>query len=119
MSVDLERLRVLVAEIGRFHLRAGALSRAQERIAQALRRDETVSPQEAESYLAAARRYFTEFEREADGHLRDVEKRLAHVSQVQFNLTAEREVAVRRIEATRGVLDGIANVSGGERHQGA
>ena len=34
----------------------------------------------------------------------DVERRLARVSQRQYNLTAERGVAARRIEATQGVL---------------
>lgn len=119
MPVDPERLRRVVEEIGRFHLRAGALRRAQERIAPMLQRGETVPAHEAESYLAAARRYFTEFEREACTHLRDVEKRLAQVSQVQFNLTAERGVAVRRVETTREVLADLASATGGEPHQGA
>ena len=58
----------------------------------------------ARAYLAAVRRYFSGFEREARGHLRDVDRRLEHASQVVFNLTAERGVAVKRIDATGGVL---------------
>ncbi|MDQ2991507.1 MAG: hypothetical protein M3R30_01645 [Candidatus Eremiobacteraeota bacterium] len=58
----------------------------------------------ARAYLAAVRRYFSGFEREAREHLRDVDKRLDHAGQVVFNLTAERGVAVKRIEATGGVL---------------
>jgi hypothetical protein len=34
----------------------------------------------------------------------DVDRRLAKVSQLQFNLTAERGVAARRVEVTQGVL---------------
>jgi len=55
-------------------------------------------------YLLAVRRYFTGFERDARARLKDVEMRLARASQLQFNLTAERGVAVRRVELTQGVL---------------
>lgn len=55
-------------------------------------------------YVAAVKRYFDGFEREARGHLRDVDRRLENANQVVFNLTAERAVAVKRIEATQGVL---------------
>ncbi len=116
MPVDLDRLRGIVEEVARFHLRAGTLRRTQERIVQLLQRGETVPAHEAESYLAAVRRYFSEFEREACEHLQDIEKRLAHVSQVQFNLTAERGVAVRRVEATRDMLANLANAEGGKPH---
>ena len=64
----------------------------------------TPDPSAARAYLAAVRRYFSAFEREARGHLRDVDRRLEHASQVVFNLTAERGVAVKRIDATGGVL---------------
>jgi len=42
--------------------------------------------------------------------LRTVDKRLEHINQVHFNLTAERSVAVRRIDETRAVLDRLASV---------
>ena len=58
-------------------------------------------------YLSAVRHYFVGFEREARGHLRDVDRRLEHVNQVHFNLTAERGVAVKRIEATNAVLTAL------------
>jgi hypothetical protein len=64
------------------------------------------------AYLAAARRYFVGFEREAREHLREVESRLAKVSQLQFNLTAERGVAARRVAATQGVLSRVAELDG-------
>jgi hypothetical protein len=63
-----------------------------------------------EKYVNAVRHYFEGFEREARGHLRDVDKRLEHANQVVFNLTAERGVAVKRIEATHGVLETLAGV---------
>lgn len=69
------------------------------------------SPAEAHAYLDAVRRYFTGFEREARAHLRDLDKRLEHVNQVHFNLTAERAVAARRIDATRSVLNEIEHVA--------
>ncbi len=50
------------------------------------------------------RRYFGALEREARAHLRDVDHRMEHANQVLFNLTAERGVATKRIEATKAVL---------------
>ncbi len=64
-------------------------------------------------YLAHVKRYFTGFEREARAHLRTVDKRLEDVNQVHFNLTAERSVAVRRIDATSDVLEEIERVRSG------
>jgi len=63
-------------------------------------------------YLQQVKRYFSGFESEARAHLRTVDKRLEHVNQVHFNLSAERAVAVRRIDATQGVLQDIERVSG-------
>ena len=57
-----------------------------------------------ENYAQAVRKYFAGFEKEARTHLRDVDRRLEHLNQVQFNLNAERGVAVKRIEATQSVL---------------
>ena len=55
--------------------------------------------------------YFSGFEREARAHLADIDKRLARVSQLQFNLTAERGVTARRVEVTQGVLARLAEVA--------
>jgi hypothetical protein len=41
---------------------------------------------------------------------RDVDRRLEHVNQVHFNLAAERAVAVKRIEATQGVLHALTGL---------
>jgi len=69
-----------------------------------------ISEEKTAAYLNAVRRYFAVFEREARAHLLDVERRLARASQVQFNLTAERGVAARRVEITQGVLSKLAEL---------
>jgi hypothetical protein len=56
------------------------------------------------------RRYFTGFQREAQAHLKSVDRELERLYQLQYNLTAERGVAVRRVEATQGVLSAIAEL---------
>lgn len=61
-------------------------------------------------YLQAVRKYFAGFEKEARTHLRDVDRRLEHVNQMQFNLNAERGVAVKRIEATQSVLADVSEM---------
>jgi hypothetical protein len=102
--------RALVERVGRFYITDKAMKNAQKAIETALAAGEAGERARAE-YLAAVRRYFTGFEKEARAHLRDVDKRLEHVNQVHFNLTAERGVAVRRIEATQAVLQDLERVS--------
>ena len=99
----------LVARVGAFHVTDRAMKNAQLKIEEALRSGNLDERSRAE-YLDAVRRYFTPFEREARGHLRDVDRRLEHANQVVFNLTAERGVAVKRIEATQGVLADLASL---------
>jgi hypothetical protein len=102
--------RALVARVGEFYITDKAMKSAQKSIEAALAAGEPDERTRAD-YFAAVRRYFTGFEREARTHLRDVDKRLEHVNQVHFNLTAERGVAVRRIEATQAVLQDLERVS--------
>lgn len=108
-----ERLRALVARVGEFYVTDKAMKTAQKKIESALAAG-TPDRSAQDEYLAAVRRYFSGFEREARSHLRDVDKRLEHVNQVHFNLTAERGVAVRRIEATQSVLQDVDYVSNAE-----
>lgn len=110
---DPEDLRALVCRVGEFYVTDKAMKTAQKKIEAALEAG-TAGEREREEYAAAVRRYFTGFEREARAHLRDVDKRLEHVNQVHFNLTAERGVAVRRIEATQGVLAELDRVARAE-----
>jgi alpha-ketoglutarate-dependent taurine dioxygenase len=113
VPLEREGLRALAEEVGRFHVRDRKLGRAQARMAELLAAGGAVPDAEAAAYLAEVLRYFRGFEREARAHLRDLERRLARVSQVQFNLTAERGVAIRRVEATQGVLARIAELGSG------
>ena len=101
-------LRDLVARVGAFHITDGAMKRA---IETALEKDE-VDAGAGHAYRSAVRRYFESFDREARAHLRDVDRRLEHTNQVVFNLTAERGVAVKRIEATQAVLNALAGAEG-------
>lgn len=107
---ETEDFRALVARVGEFYVTDRAMKTAQKKIQAALEAG-TAGERDREEYLSAVRRYFTGFEREARGHLREVDKRLEHVNQVHFNLTAERSVAVRRIEATQGVLADLDRVA--------
>jgi len=102
--VNDDRLRALVAQVGAFHITDRAMRKAQDAAQSALAAG-PLDPHAIDAYLAAVQRYFSGFEQEARGHLRDVDRRLEHLNQVQFNLTAERGVAVKRIEATRAVLN--------------
>ncbi len=113
MPVDAQ-LTELVARIGAFHITDRAMKRAQHDIESALSRD-SVDERARAVYLAAARRYFESFDREAREHLRDVDRRLEHVNQVQFNLTAERGVAVKRIEGTAAILQALTEGGGDAR----
>ena len=104
--------RALVARVGEFYITDKAMKSAQKAIEAALAAGEP-DDRARRDYLSAVRRYFTGFEREARSHLRDVDKRLENVNQVHFNLTAERGVAVRRIEATQAVLQELDRVGSG------
>ncbi len=104
-------LAALVAEVGRFYVRDRAMRRAQERMAATLAGGEIPGDAAVARYLAAVRRYFGGFEREARAHLADLDRRLANVNQLQFNLTAERGVAQRRVEVTQGVLTRIEELA--------
>jgi hypothetical protein len=99
-------LAQLAAQIGAFHITDAAMRRAQQRVEGAIARG-SVDADEMRAYLTAARRYFSSFDREARAHLRDVDRRLTRANQVVFNLTAERGVAVKRIEATTAVLGAL------------
>lgn len=97
------QLAELARRVGEFHITDRAMSEAQRGISAAIASGET-SPRETRRYLEAVRRYFSGFENEARAHLRDLDRRLEQLHQVQFNLTAERGVAAKRIEVTHGVL---------------
>jgi hypothetical protein len=103
------RLTQLVARVGAFHITNRAMVRAQRDIEAAIR-EGAVDQGACTTYIAEVRRYFGDFDAEARAHLRDVDRRLERANQVTFNLTAERGVAVKRIEATQAVLEAVATL---------
>ncbi len=102
MAADPE-FAALVERVGAFHLSDRELRRLQANAAAAVAagRDDAALRR---AYLVAVRRYFEDFRREARERLREVDRRLEQAAQVQFNLGAERGVAVKRVEATEAVL---------------
>ena len=106
---DRARLAALAATVGAFHVTDRALRAAQARVERALAAGE-VDDAEARAYLAAVRRYFEPYEREAQAQLRHVDRELERLYLLQYNLTAERGVVVKREEAVRGVLDAVAEL---------
>jgi hypothetical protein len=110
MPVD-DPLLALASRVGAFHITDRAMKRAQNDLERAIAAGD-VGDRARAVYVAAVRKYFDAFESEARAHLRDIDRRLVHLNQVHFNLTAERGVAVKRIEATQTVLNEIATVQG-------
>jgi hypothetical protein len=105
-----EQLERLIAQVEGFYVRNRRLRRAQAEMTALLASGAAIPPAAAAAFLNAVAQYFEGYEREARAHLRDVEKRLARAGQVQFNLTAERGVAARRVEITQGVLSQLAEI---------
>jgi hypothetical protein len=104
-------LAALAAAVGAFHLTDRSMRGAQQRIEQALAGGD-VDEAAAAAYLAAVRRYFEPYEREAQGQLRHVDRELERLYLQQFNLAAERSVVAKRIEQVRGVLGTLAELRG-------
>lgn len=98
-----DALRSLVARVAEFYITDRAMKDAQKKMEAALS-EGAVSEAMRTQYCASVRRYFAAFAREARSHLHDVDRRLERINQIHFNLTAERGVAARRIEATQAVL---------------
>jgi IS4 transposase len=96
----------LIARVGAFHITQHRMREAQRRM-EAAAGSGDVAETHRVHYLAEVRRYFEGFDSEARAQLRDVDRRLGRVNQIQFNLTAERGVAVKRIEATSSVLEAL------------
>jgi hypothetical protein len=109
MPVDPDLVE-LVGRVGTFHITHRAMKRAQRTMEAAIAGG-TVDGATRAAYLGDVRRYFEAFDREARAQLRDVDRRLEHVNQMNFNLTAERGVAVKRIEGTQAVLDALASLA--------
>jgi ABC-type transporter Mla subunit MlaD len=100
---DLAQVRDLARIVGAFYVRDAALAKAQRALDAALAAGEPTQAQ-IDGYLAAVERYFTAFAREADAQLRRADRELERLYQLQYNATAERGVAAKRVEAVRDVL---------------
>ncbi len=112
MSASRPALDALVNEVGRFYIRQRTMRRAQATMTAALAAATPPSAADIAAYVKAVEAYFGGFEREAREHLRDVDRRLGRISQLQYNLTAERGVTARRVEVTQGVLARVAELRG-------
>jgi hypothetical protein len=109
---DSARLRELVTTVGAFYVRNRNLERAQKKIELAFE-DGAPDAAAAAAYLREVRRYFAAFDTEAKAQLVRVDRELERLYALQYNLTAERGVAARRIEATQGVLAALAEAERG------
>ncbi len=103
MLASNERLGDLVARVATFHITDRAMRRAQAAFTAALAGG-TPSTDDVDAYVRAVRHYFTGFARDAAAQLAGVDRELERLYQRQYNLAAERGVAVKRIEAVQGVL---------------
>lgn len=102
--VDREAIRTLWTEVEGFYVRDRALKRAQTEMQRALNADTELQGEAVRTYITAVRRYFQGFQGEAKQHLRAIDRKLDQLAQLQFNATAERGVAMRRVEVTQSVL---------------
>jgi hypothetical protein len=112
MTVATDRLAALAAQVGAFHLTDRAMLRAQRAFTAALERGAPTAA-ETTAYLRAVGTYFTAFAHDADAQLASVDRDLEQLYQRQYNLAAERGVAVKRIAAVQGVLALLAELPPG------
>ena len=99
-------ISALVERVGAFHVTDRALKAAQDEIVAALAAG-TAGEAVTERYLAAVKRYFAPYEREAQGQLKHVDRELGRLYQLQYNLTAEREPFTRaQLESMLALADG-------------
>jgi hypothetical protein len=101
----------LVAAVGAFHLTDRGMRGAQDRIERALAAG-AVDEVATRAYLEAVGRYFEPYGREAQSQLRHVDRELERLYQLEYNLSAERGVVAKRIDAVRGVLSALAELRG-------
>jgi hypothetical protein len=102
-------LRALAERVATFHITDRAMLRAQRAFTEALAAGEP-SDAAVRAYLGAVRAYFTGFAGDAKAQLASVDRQLEGLYQRQFNLAAERGVAVKRIEGVQGVFGLLAEL---------
>ncbi|MGC8485790.1 MAG: hypothetical protein ACP5O6_09185 [Candidatus Baltobacteraceae bacterium] len=100
-------LRALYERADRFHFSDPSMRALHERVGKAI--ESASAPAELEArYREALQRYFVGFDRQTRAQLRDLDRRLSELAQAQLNFTAERNVAVKRLEnigEMLGILD--------------
>jgi hypothetical protein len=94
-------LDALLALIDEFHITDRGLRGARERV----RRDGDSAAVEA--LMRAAAKYFGDMASESEHHLAQLDHKLDDLYQRQYNLQAERGVAVRRRDGALRVLDAL------------
>ena len=92
------KLSELLALVDAFHITDRRLLRARAAL------EKNGGGQAEEAFRKTAQRYFEALAREAEEHVAQVDRRLDDIYQRQFNLSAEREVAERRLQGARDVL---------------
>lgn len=97
-------LSELLGLVDGYHITDKRLLRARAQLEQ--RRDGTTE----RAFRTEAQRYFDSLATEAEAHLAEVDRRLDDIYQRQYNLNAERAVAVRRLDGARGVLRALEEV---------
>ncbi len=112
MTASAERLHALAQAVATFHITDRAMLRAQQTFGAALDRGAPTAADVA-AYLQAVNAYFAGFARDAAAQLKSVDRELENLYQRQYNLAAERGVAVKRIEAVQGVLTLLAELPDG------
>jgi hypothetical protein len=103
---DLDGLLALIDE---FHITDRSLRGARERV----RRGEGAAAVEA--LVRAAAKYFGDMAAESEHHLAQLDRKLDDLYQRQYNLQAERSVAVRRRDGARRVLDALRDADAREQ----
>jgi hypothetical protein len=96
-------LPALLALVDGYHITDKRLLRARS----SLERDRSEANER--TFRAQVARYFTTLVREAQAHIADVDRRLDDVYQRQYNLSAERAVAQRRLQGARQILQALEN----------
>ena len=102
-------LHDLARRVAAFHITDRAMLRAQKAFSEALERG-APSGADVAAYVRAVRAYFGGFARDADAQLAGVDRELERLYARQYNLAAERGVAVKRVEAVQGVLRILAEL---------
>jgi hypothetical protein len=90
-------LSELLALVDAFHITDRRLLRARAAL-------DRGGDQAEQAFRRTAQRYFEALAREAEEHVAEVDRRLDDTYQRQFNLSAERAVAERRLVGAREVL---------------